>query len=127
MLSDDRLLRRACAYFLSARAIFRLRNGVPLFDLNIEDVDAALTEINALPPSAEIECGIKAVRTVGAHARGLRPRSSKAVIDYQKAALFVPKNWAEIVRLANAAIELKSVSIGQINFLADSQTAKRAA
>jgi hypothetical protein len=121
MLSDNRLTRRALAYFEAARATYRLHHGLQLFDINIENADAVLTEINSAPPSAELECGKKAIHMTGCQVRGLKPRNNGAVVDYQKATLFVPKNWAEIVRLANAVIELKSVSVGQINWLADCQ------
>jgi hypothetical protein len=124
MLSDNRLTRRALAYFQAARTVYRSRNGLPLSAISIEDVDAALTEINGAPASAEIECGKKAVHMVGCQVRQLKPPHSNA--EYRRAVLFVPKHWAEIVRLANAVIELKAVSVGQINFLADTP-AKRAA
>jgi hypothetical protein len=151
MLSDNRLQRRAAAYFLSARAVHAVKTFGEIRSIDIENPDEVLTEQKAVasatlaqfladdngrriaePILTSILCGLQAVQTAGASileldGMGHALRQPATFRPLGKARQFVSSHWNLIVRLANAALELRTVSSGQIAFLVDSQPSFRRA
>jgi hypothetical protein len=86
----------------------------------------------AEPVLTSILVGLTAVQTAGAcvpelDGLGHLLRQPATFRPLGKARQFVASNWKLIVRLANAVLELRTVSTGQIAWLIDSQPLRRAA
>jgi hypothetical protein len=147
MLSDTRHLKRAAAFFLSSRAIHAFHTDGEMHSISIEAPDIILSEAKQIAAHALAEylsgerlfsqpilvgvlVGLEAMRKADAMI------NSWEYVSYslnalpalrQQAAEFARKHNNQIVRLANALIELKTVSTAQIAWLADSGPVKAAA
>jgi hypothetical protein len=152
MLSDTRHLRRAVAYLVSARAVHALATFGELRAISIEAPDVVLAEAKEIaahslarylgggdrrrlaePILISILVGLQAVETAGAtvpetdaisHSLKSQPSLFRLRGD---AARWASDHHNQIVRLANAVIELRTVSTAQQCWLLDSKPTRRAA
>jgi hypothetical protein len=153
MLSDTRHLKRSAAFFAAGRGLFALTHMGERRSISIENPDVVLSEArataahaladylgdnnskrgHAAPVLRSILAGLCAMQSAHASTNeweGLahKLRNEPALFALLgDARTFAAVHGSEITRLANAALNLRTVSTAQVEWLLDNRTLKQAA